>query len=307
MAAVAWTVLAGWASPASAVSCCPCDDFWIVSTRHIDEIPCDAFPSQVAVFHLEGGAWRRESLEVFLATLDPGTPTLFYVHGNRYTAAEAVQRGFLVNRYLRSGHADAAPLRFVIWSWPSDRIPGLINDVRAKAERTDTEGLYLGSVLSRMPPHSLVSLLGYSYGSRVVSGALHLVGGGQLEGRSLPPEYLMPRLPLRAGMLAPAFHNTWLLPGEFHSRTLTQVERLLVIYNRLDPVLRRYRLVAPGSRAQALGFTGLAGLERLGPQALRVEQFDMTSEVGRSHDELDYLNTSAFAAMREYLLWRTWR
>jgi hypothetical protein len=287
--------------------CCPQDEFWIISTRHIDEIPCQALPSQVRVCHREGNCWRRSSLDAFLAGHDPATVTVFYVHGNRYTAEEALERGLLIHRFLRQGANDDAPIRFVTWSWPSDPVPGLLYDVRTKAERTDVEGLYLGTVLSRLPPDALVSLVGFSFGTRVISGSLHLLAGGQLERRSLPPEHVMPRLPLRALLLAPAFQNTWLLPGNFHELALTQVERMLVLYNSADPVLRRYRLISSTANAQALGYTGLVGLERLGPLARRVEQWDLRSEVGHSHDELRYLDSSYFAMGREYVLWRTRR
>jgi hypothetical protein len=287
--------------------CGPQDDFWIISTRHIDEIPCQALPSQVRVCHREGGCWRRSNLDAFLAGHDPAAVTVFYVHGNRYTAEEAFERGLLIHRYLRQGTKDDVPIRFVIWSWPSDPVPGLLYDVRLKAERTDVEGLYLGTVLSRLPPDALVSIVGFSFGTRVISGALHLLAGGQLEGRTLPPEYVVPRMPLRALLLAPAFQNTWLLPGNFHELALTQVERMLVLYNSADPVLRRYRLISSNANAQALGYTGLVGLERLGPLARRVEQWDLRPEVGHSHNELRYLDSSYFAMGREYALWRTSR
>jgi hypothetical protein len=298
--------LAG-STPCAAGECCPADDFWIISTRHIDEIPCQALPSQVRVCHRQGGCWRRSSLDAFLAGHDPAAVTVFYVHGNRYRPDEAIERGKLVHGYLRQGAAGDAPIRFVIWSWPSQPVPGLLYDVRTKAERTDVEGLYLGTVLSRLPPDALVSLVGFSFGTRVISGSLHLLAGGQLEGRALPAEYVMPRLPLRALLLAPAFQNTWLLPGNFHELALTQVERMLVLYNSADPVLRRYRLLSGTPDAQALGYTGLVGLERLGPLSRRVEQWDLRSEVGHSHNELRYLDSSYFGMGREYLLWRTWR
>ena len=107
--------------------------------------------------------------------------------------------------------------------------------------------------------------------------------------------------------MAPAFQNTWLMPGAFHSRALAQVDRMLVLYNPRDPILRRYRLIAPGAGAQALGYTGLVGLEPLGPLAGRVDQVNVSDEVGRSHDHDRYLESSYFPSLREYVLWRSWR
>ena len=73
-------------------------------------------------------------------------------------------------------------LRFVIWSWPSDKIKGPLNDIRTKAWRTDTDGYYLGWFLQRMHPQSDIGLIGFSYGARIVSGALHVLAGGELDG-----------------------------------------------------------------------------------------------------------------------------
>ncbi len=298
------------ASVAAACDCGLCvvdsrDEFWMISTRDINEIPCQVLSSQLKVYQWRCGGWRQESLVEFAATHDPVTLTLFYVHGNRYTPEDAVESGWLAYQRLRQGGGPRSPLRFVIWSWPSERVPGLVNDVRVKAERTDTEGLYLGTVVSRLPPDTRTSFLGYSFGTRVISGSLHLLAGGSLEGRTLPPEHLTPRRPMRAAMMAPAFHNNWLMPGAFHARALTQLERLIVLYNPRDPVLRRYRIVSPTSAPQALGYTGLMGLERLGPLARRVEQWNVSDEVGRRHDEQRHLNSSYFIRMREFLVWRT--
>jgi hypothetical protein len=301
-------VLAGFPAQASSVASTQpacIDEFWVISTRHIDEVPCYALPSQLEIHQLDCGKWRRRSTEEFSASHAYPFATIFYVHGNRYTAQDAVERGWMIYRTLCSGNQARLPFRFVLWSWPSDRIPGALEDVRVKAERTDLEGLYLGTVVSRMPPDALVSFHGYSFGTRVISGALHLLAGGALEGRRLAPEFLAPRTPVRAALLAPAFHNTWLLPGALHALALTQVERMFVLYNPLDPVLRRYRLISPTSDPQALGATGLVGLDRLGPLAERVHQYDVSAEAGRTHDERRYLNSSYFPQLRDYLLWRS--
>lgn len=297
----------GYGIPAAGQACCPGDQFWMISTRHIEEISCRELPEQAYVYRCEDGCWRRRCTADFIASHDPGAVTVFYVHGNRYTAEFALERGWQIYQRLRAGGGPHVPLRYVIWSWPSERLPRPLNDVRTKAERTDLEGLYLGTMLSQLPPDARVSLIGYSFGTRIMSGALHLLGGGRLEGRVLPPEFLMARAPVRAAMMAPAFQNTWLMPGAFHSRALTQVDRMLVLYNPRDPVLRRYRLVAPGSAAQALGYTGLEGLEGLGPLARRIDQINVSDEVGRSHDEERYLVSSYFSRVREYVLWLTWR
>jgi hypothetical protein len=278
------------------------DEFWLISTRHLAEVSCDDLPSQLEVERLEFGAWRPASVDEFAASHEPAAVTVFYVHGNRYAPHHALEHGFAVRERLRQCDP-STPVRFVIWSWPSERIPGLLHDCRAKAQRTDLEGFYLGAVLSRLPPDARVSLVGFSFGTRIISGSLHVLAGGELEGRSLPPHCVSPRLPVRAAMLAPACHNTWLLPGSFHSRALTQVDRMLVLYNSRDPILRRYRLLSPATSPQALGYTGLVGLEQLGPLEGRVEQWDMAGVVGATHTEERYFSSPFFTTAGEQLLW----
>jgi hypothetical protein len=281
---------------------CPEDEFWLISTRHLAEVSCETLPSQLEVERLELGAWRHASLDEFAASHDREAVTVFYVHGNRYAPHHALEHGWAVRERLRQC-GPTAPVRFVIWSWPSERIPGLIQDCRAKAERADLEGFYLGTVLSRLPCDARVSLVGFSFGTRIISGSLHLVAGGKLAGRVLPRECVLPRLPVRAAMLAPACHNTWLLPGSFHELALSQVDRMLVFYNSRDPILRRYRLISPSTAPQALGCTGLVGRERLGPLEDRVEQWDVAAIVGATHREERYFYSPFFTQAGEHLLW----
>lgn len=281
---------------------CPADEFWLISTRNVAEVSCYGLPAQLHVERLDEGAWRGASLGEFAAGGDFAGVTLFYVHGNRYAPHHAVKHGRLVRERLREC-GGAAPMRFVIWSWPSERIPGLIHDCRAKAERCDLEGYYLGTVLSHLPPDARISLVGFSFGTRIISGSLHVLGGGALQGRALPRECVTPRLPVRAAMLAPACHNTWFLPGDFHEQALGQVDRLLVLYNSRDPILRRYRLLSPATSPQALGYTGLVGVDRLGPLEDRVEQWDMAGAVGPTHNEVRYFSSSFFTRAGEHLLW----
>jgi hypothetical protein len=181
-AVLACAELMAFAAPSRGDGCAG-DQFWIISTRHIDEAPCHAIPRHVKVHRFEDSCWRRSSFEEFLAAHDPAAVTFFYIHGNRYEADEALERGWLIYRYLRHDGGPRVPLRFVTWSWPSQPTPGIVRDVRLKAERTDLEGLYLGTVISRLPPDAMVSLQGFSFGTRVISGSLQKTAG-------CPPSFL---------------------------------------------------------------------------------------------------------------------
>lgn len=264
LAATVWALSARYADAAtdgpeqvgSTAVCCDvdrADDIWLVSTRHLG-CPCWDKSSNDVDLHVEhyggkGIGWLEASLDEYLASSDPAQPTMVYVPGNRVDWNESIERG----RHVRNsvlGCSNIPPVRFVIWSWPSDQIHGQIKDVRVKAARTNGEALYLAWFLSQCDPNTQLSILGYSFGSRVTTGALHLLGGGELAGRSLP--YAEPRR-ARVALLAAAVHNYWLQPGACHEYALSQMDRLLLQYNSCDPVLKRLPICRKTWTARRLG------------------------------------------------------
>ena len=80
--------------------------------------------------------------------------------------------------------------------------------------------------------------MGYSFGARISTGTLHLLGGGSINGRSLPLEPAPNRAPRRAVLLAAAVGRDALAPGHRHSdRRLGQVDRMVITVNPRDRVL----------------------------------------------------------------------
>lgn len=228
---------------------------------------------------------------------------MFFVHGNRVPSELAGPEGLTVYRALTAGVTDATPLRFVIWSWPSERVRGQLRDVRTKANRTDLAGYCLAWVLTHLPETQHVSVLGYSFGGRIATGAMHLVGGGELAGRSLPPHPAISQN-TRVVMVAGALHNSWLRPGGYHEAAIKHLDYLLNLYNCCDPVLQRYHALYKHSCATALGYSGMYTGD-LGDVAERIEQFDVCNIVGRSHEISHYLASACLVErMREVLLWR---
>ena len=110
---------------------------------------------------LEGGHWSPSSQAAFVQSVHPQQVLCVYVHGNRMSASDAVEQGMEMYQQLA---CTQTPLRFVIWSWPSDRIHGPIQDAQVKAARSEGESYYLASLLARLPSGQSVSLVGYSYG-----------------------------------------------------------------------------------------------------------------------------------------------
>jgi len=276
----------------SSGECCDvdrADDVWLISTRHLG-CPCwdksdDELDLHVERYGGKGVGWIETSLDEFFSSADPAQRTMIYVPGNRVDWNDAIVRG----NHARDGVLGCShiePIRFVIWSWPSDQIHGQLKDVRVKAARTNGEAHYLAWFLSRCDTETPISILGYSFGARVTTGALHVLGGGQLAGQTLP--HAQPRR-TRVALLAAAVHNYWLQPGACHEYATSQMDRLLIQYNSCDPVLQRYRIIEKHGRPAALGYTGMRVDETAGTY---IDQHNVCCIVGKSHAEARYMNST---------------
>lgn len=231
---------------------------------------------------------------------DSPTRTVVYIHGNRIAPGEDRLRGMMVYRSLVTQGRPNQPIRFIIWSWPATTIRGPIKDMRLKAARTRPAGWQLAWFLDQLPEETPVSLIGYSYGARVASGALHVLGGGQLNGLPLVERLHLQRPPIRVAMIAAAFDAEWIMPGRFHDRAISQVEKLVLIINHRDPAMRFFRFSADHGKIHALGKEGVSHLRSLGKAARRIMPVDVTYEVGRSHALVDYLAATG----KMHVVWR---
>jgi hypothetical protein len=283
------------------------DSIWMVSTRCL-ACGCASKPAEQDFRFLRydpAGGCQEAAWDAWSSEEVAGTATVIYVHGNRIEAGEVLGRGWTAYRALLRAAPDAPPLRFVIWSWPSDKVhgPRPRRDAQVKAARTHCESYYLADFMSRLNPDTSLRLLGYSFGGRIVSGALHLTGGGTLGPFQLADANSRPPNSLRVVLLAPAMDNHWWLPGRYHGDCFSQVDQLLLLYNSCDPVLRFYSRLDRGRGAPALGYSGFCWTSRLGENAERLEQTNVCCQIGKTHDEDAYFASEAnMRAVREILL-----
>jgi hypothetical protein len=286
----------------------PEDSLWMFSTRHLG-CPGSIDPADPDFQILRRDAndgWQDSDWTAWDNSAVPQGLTVVYVHGNRTDWNRAFEEGMDAYRALIGHTENAEPIRFVIWSWPSTRVRGLRRDVQTKAARSDADAYYLALFLARLEPGTRVGLLGYSFGARIVSGALHLSGGGSLCGRSLPDSERPTELQVRVAMVAAAMHNHWWLPGHFHGRCLSQVERMLLLVNRRVPALHFYPMMERRSRPRALGYTGFPWEHCLGEEADRLEQRNVTCQIGKSHDIDRYFGSGwIMEEIGSSLLWQT--
>jgi hypothetical protein len=238
----------------------------------------------------ENQTWQDAAHEEFAKGGDRDTPTVFLVHGNRTASDEAVDFAWPVHCWL-AAHAEKRDYRFVIWSWPSSRMYKRTRpDVQTKASYCASQSYYLADCLKNLNSETPVSLVGYSFGAKIIAGGLHLLDGGELAGQTLPnamssTENRKRNGPVRTAFIAAAFDCFALNPGQEYGNALAQTEGVLTTRNYCDNALRWYPLLYGRGGPQALGFVGpsCGGSEKL-------HVFEATCCVGKSHDWDGYIS-----------------
>ena len=170
----------------------PQDQIWLVSTRHLG-CPSEKSPVDLEFdFYEHESGWRDSEIDEFFVDEEANQQnTVFFIHGYQSDWHEAIQDGLEVYYALTSDSPDPAAIRFVIWSWPSEKTSGILRDVREKGFRTHVDGYYVGWLLAEIDAHVVeptVRLIGHSYGARIALGGLHVWGGGESAGVALSPE-----------------------------------------------------------------------------------------------------------------------
>lgn len=246
-----------------------------------------------------GHNWQRSSIEQFFAATGDGRITIFFVHGHRVNVHWAMESGWEVYRHLVQACPTAPPpIRFVIWKWPSEGGGRPIPDAREKAVFADYEAYKLGWFIAHIPRQTPLSFVGFSFGPRIIAGALHLSAGGVLQGRQLPATY---GSSMRSVFWAAGSNYDWLAPGHPHGSAIYATDAMLNLYNCCDPVLRAYPRIGGAS---ALGYVGMPA-SWLGANAHRYTQRNVCGVVNWWHLTRNYSqNASVMAWTRPYALWQ---
>lgn len=276
---------------------------WLVSTRAAPRSSApDPADTRIRFWRLEANAWAPSDRESFHAAGRPEVPTVFLIHGNRAAANDAVQIGSSFQQHWTRVRRDQ-PFRLVIWSWPSEQICGSVRaDVQLKAHYSDIQAVYLAECLREMDSDLPVTFVGYSFGARVITGALELVGGGRI-GRYTLAEPAAPReAPWQAVLIAAALDAHWLSPGARNGRAVGQLDRLLITANPADRVMRLYPRMYGRRGPDALGYTG-SGYRLATADHGKVRRLDVSCQVGREHGWWSYWRSGSLrAAVAEYAI-----
>lgn len=270
------------------------DEILLLSTRRIGA-RCDdqLLQHQLDCYQLtenSSGCRRWQAIDWRgILSHEKSRPTLIYVHGNRVSQGKDRVEGLRVYRSYVQHTRPATPIRFIIWSWPADRIPGPIKDYRLKAHRTRPAGWQLAWLVDKLPEETPLGLIGYSYGARVVCTATHLLAGGAVDSLALADRWHPERQPVQVALIAAAFDADWIQPGHYLGRAVYPVEKMTLGTNRLDPAMRYFHWSNGRGRIHALGKAGPAQPAALGPGLRRIHRIDFAASVGRSHQLSDYL------------------
>ena len=174
----------------------PQSSMWLVSTRRLPYAGGNPtspdFAPDVSCYVPSRG-WVPSSFNALVAAGGHSALTTVFVHGNDTDADFALRGGAgLYGQVVESPAAPMPATRFVIWSWPNEGTTIRVRKTtQASAARLGIEGYYLGCCLRWLAPQGPTSVVGYSSGAGIVTGGLHVLGGGVLEGRRL----VSPRLP----------------------------------------------------------------------------------------------------------------
>ena len=282
----------------------PGDEVWVVSCRALGCDSPDEAAERMKYWRHDAGRWTPSDRETFLAG-DPQRTTSFFVVGNDYSHAEILETGWFAYRRLIRCAPEAAPLRFVIWSWPADQIPGRrLKDAKIKLGRTPAAAFYLAWLADQLPQETPISMSGSSFGARIVMGSLEILAGGRLNGYRIPDRSDRRPRHVNAVLIGAAFDNDDLLPGQPFGHSMSQVNRLLVFTNQSDEALHFYRyLFGRRSGLVAVGITGPVWRGRLGGHGDKIAIREVSQYVGRKHGAVPYFESAGtLRLMRPYLL-----
>lgn len=271
----------------------PEDEIWLISTRCLPGGVCDpACAAQQLRYWVRTpcSGWISASAEEFHAGTCAFSSTTVFLHGNRSKECDAVGYGMSLYRSLRCRTCCGVRMRFVIWSWPSDPIPcgvRVFRDARVKYRRTEPQARIFAEWLDCVGSQTKLNLVGYSYGARIVLGALHLIGGGCIDGQGMCHRNGC-FIPANVALWAAATENNGLLNRRAFGCATRVIDCGLITLNRKDPVLRRYRRVVYSTWRGALGRTGIRGW---GAACVLqgFEQLDVSQVIGRRHTIKRYL------------------
>jgi hypothetical protein len=278
---------------------CQSPDYWTVSSREAIQHRLNRRDDwSLDVYHRVAGApLARSSLQDLSQRLIPGVPVLICVHGSYVDWDSNYKESAEAYQWIRHA-APHLPLQVIFFSWPSDgpytHVAPL--DVAIRGDRAEFNGFHVAQVLSVIPESCPVSFLGHSHGARVILSTLHIAGGGAVQNMRYKYNMGASRR-YRAVFAAAAVDHNWINPGQRYECALHRCEGIMNLVNRADLAIAVYPFHRPGAN-RALSRVGLTPRDRckVGPEAAKVADWDITDLIGRNHLWPNYYHCPRIAA-----------
>ena len=222
------------------------DQIWIVMRNG------DGFFCQV----LDNGAWRVVPVEEFYAGDSAERTTIVWAHGFQADLVDVANTAYSLRstfNFARMATGTNRAYRIVVWKWSSERSRFRIApDARMKAAIADCEGASLAQFLGGIDSSNDVSLIGFSFGARVVGSALQTAA--TTSSRYMAPE--------RTGRVSLVLSSAGCDAGAFDFGAYAQGAKIpsyvLNVYNPADLALHYYPFISE-TFSQAQGAMPLFG------------------------------------------------
>lgn len=259
-------------------------DVWAVSTRCLPRICHPVADADFRIEHRDApGCWGPAAVEDLSAT---DRPVVFFIHGNRYDHAAAKRHAVSLARRLDACRPDVAPVRTVVFSWPSESRGLPLREARDNFVRAESDGHYFAALLAKFPPGADLGIVSYSFGSKIA-----LIGLDDL--LAADPD----RKAARSGhlglvLVTPAVRVDSLSPRGRHQAAISSVDRLTIFTNPDDEALRFFPFV-DSSREPAAGFVGIPS--RWVPGDVAFSQIDASPIVGKEHSMERFIDSSTLS------------
>lgn len=284
------------------------DQIWLISSQ---DVPCLSLDEPLDAkklvenlkywrYSIQDSKWNKSALENLEADDTQHMQSVIWVHGDRMEACEAFDAGRKIYRELIRCTTDKTPIRFIILSWPSAKtLTRPVADARLKASRTLSAGIHLAGLLKIIPQEDRVSLIGFSFGVRIIATALHLLGGGDVSGAAFAGA-VADHQKYHVVFFASAIDCDWLQPGHKFGKAIGEMESLLLLNNYCDRILKHYgKLYCHCARRgpEALGYTGLTITGGPAADQDRIRQFNSSGFVGKQHAWRPYIYSPTLMSM----------
>ncbi|MDP1561654.1 MAG: hypothetical protein Q8M16_09680 [Pirellulaceae bacterium] len=234
----------------------PEDEIWLISTRQLCQRSSVAAGStfhQAEVARWAEGTWSSSSSEQLLQNInaDQSRLNLLFIHGNRTDLQWANLRGVETYEKIVStpetqacAVEPASPIRWIIWAWNSDPIPGPRMDLTVKKQRAIDQGTYLAEFFHGVEQPSM-SVFAYSLGAQVLATSLGVRTAASLNNlESEESTDLVCRRPqLDVVMVAAAVPTCWFNTADAGICLPACVNRLTLINNPEDRALKVYQRI----------------------------------------------------------------